>query len=282
MKKINTTTAAASNDGVILSVFERLALSAGRRIMEIFHAGCAVDQKVDASPVTEADHASERIILDGLRSAFADIPCVAEEEAAAGILPADLGEVFFLVDPLDGTKEFVKRSGDFTVNIALVRNGVPEIGVVYAPCTRRFFSGRPGRAEIVELDANDDVSARHAISVREGLAPLTIVASRSHRTPETDEFISKIEAAEIVSVGSSLKFCLLANGEADLYPRFGRTMEWDTAAGDAVLRAAGGVTATLDGKPLIYGKRNQADDADFANPFFVASGSVKQLSALRV
>ena len=280
MKKSNTTTAAASDDGAILSVFERLALSAGRRIMEIFHAGCAVDHKDDASPVTEADHASERIILAGLRAAFPSIPCVAEEEAAAGILPADLGEVFFLVDPLDGTKEFVKRSGDFTVNIALVRNGVPEIGVVYAPCSRRFFSGQPGRAEIVELDANDDVSARHAISVREGLAPLTIVASRSHRTPETDSFIRTVEAGEIVSVGSSLKFCLLANGEADLYPRFGRTMEWDTAAGDAVLRAAGGVTATLDGKPLTYGKRNQPDDADFANPYFIAKGKVEQPSVL--
>jgi 3'(2'), 5'-bisphosphate nucleotidase len=267
--------AAASDDSAILSVFERLALAAGCKVMEIFHAGCAVDHKEDASPVTEADHASERIILDGLRTAFPDIPCVAEEEAAAGILPADLGEVFFLVDPLDGTKEFVKRSGDFTVNIALVRNGVPEIGVVYAPCSRRFFSARPGGAEIVELDDKDGISARRGIAVRAGSSPLTIVASRSHRTPETDSFIRKIEAAEIVSVGSSLKFCLLANGEADLYPRFGRTMEWDTAAGDAVLRAAGGLTMTLDGKPLAYGKRNQPDDTDFANPFFVARGGVE-------
>ena len=118
----------------------------------------------------------------------------------------------------------------------------------------------------------DEISGRHAIAVRAGAVPLTIVASRSHRTPETDGFIGQIEAAEIVSVGSSLKFCLLASGEADLYPRFGRTMEWDTAAGDAVLRAAGGSTSTLDGKPLAYGKRNQAHDADFANPYFIASG----------
>jgi 3'(2'), 5'-bisphosphate nucleotidase len=259
----------------MLDVFERLAISAGSRIMEIFHAGCAVDQKDDASPVTEADRAAERIILDGLRSAFPDVPCVAEEEAAAGILPAKLGEAFFLVDPLDGTKEFVKRSGDFTVNIALVRNGVPEVGVVYAPSSKRFFSGRPGRAEIVEIDANDEVSARHPIAVRAGQAPLTIVASKSHRTPETDDFIGKIDAGEIVSVGSSLKFCLVANGEADVYPRFGRTMEWDTAAGDAVLRAAGGVTTTLDGKPLAYGKRDQQHDADFANPYFIARGEVE-------
>ena len=259
----------------MLDVFERLATSAGRRIMEIFHDGCAVDRKDDASPVTEADHASERIILEGLRAAFPDVPCVAEEEAAAGILPARLGNAFFLVDPLDGTKEFIKRSGDFTVNIALVRDGVPEVGVVYAPSSRRFFSGRPGRAELIELGASDEVLARHAITVRAGYAPLTIVASRSHRTPETDSFIRKIDAAEIVSVGSSLKFCLLANGEADLYPRFGRTMEWDTAAGDAVLRAAGGLTTTLDGKPLAYGKRNQPHDSDFANPYFIARGGVE-------
>lgn len=270
----NTKPATASDDEAMLAVFERLALSAGRRIMEIFHAGYAVDRKDDSSPVTEADHASERVILDGLRSAFPSIPCVAEEEAAAGILPADLGEAFFLVDPLDGTKEFIKRSGDFTVNIALVRNGAPEIGVVYAPSSKRFFSGGPGGAELIELDANDEVVARRSIRVRSGHAPLKIVASRSHLTPETDSFIRKIKSAEIVSVGSSLKFCLLANGEADIYPRFGRTMEWDTAAGDAVLRAAGGFTTTLDGKPLAYGKRSQPDDADFANPFFIARGGV--------
>lgn len=274
MRKNNTMPAAASDDEAVLAVFERLALSAGRRIMDIFHAGCAVDRKDDSSPVTEADHASERIILDGLRSTFPSTPCVAEEEAAAGILPAKLGETFFLVDPLDGTKEFVKRSGDFTVNIALVRNGVPQIGVVYAPSSRRFFSGRPGLAELIELGSNDEILARRTISVRKASAPMTIVASRSHRTPETDDFIRKVEGAEIVSVGSSLKFCLLASGEADLYPRFGRTMEWDTAAGDAVLRAAGGFTTTLDGKPLAYGKRSQPHDADFANPFFIARGGL--------
>jgi 3'(2'), 5'-bisphosphate nucleotidase len=275
LQKNNTKPAAASDDEAMLAVFERLAVSAGRRIMEIFHAGCAVDRKDDESPVTEADRASEQIILDGLRLAFPSIPCVAEEEAAAGILPRELGEAFFLVDPLDGTKEFIKRSGDFTVNIALVRNGVPEIGVVYAPSSKRFFSGGPSGAELIELDANDEVSARRPITVRPGQAPLTIVASRSHRTPETDSFIQKFETAEIVSVGSSLKFCLLANGEADVYPRFGRTMEWDTAAGDAVLRAAGGLTTTLDGRPLAYGKRNQAHDTDFANPYFIARGGVE-------
>ncbi|WP_167531229.1 MULTISPECIES: 3'(2'),5'-bisphosphate nucleotidase CysQ [unclassified Mesorhizobium] len=257
----------------MLEIFERLALAAGREVMRVFHAGCAVDRKSDSSPVTEADRESEKIILAGLRTEFPDIPCVAEEEAAAGVMPGELGEAFFLVDPLDGTKEFVNRRTDFTVNIALVRHGVPEVGVVFAPCGGRFFSGLPGRAEVLDIDGDYQIIARRPISVRTAASPLAVVASRSHNTPETEAYIRDLGAAEIVSVGSSLKFCLLANGEADVYPRFGRTMEWDTAAGDAVLRAAGGTTRTLDGKPLAYGKRNQADDEDFANPHFIASGS---------
>ncbi len=269
-----TTKAAASDDEAMLALFERLALEAGRVIMEIFHGQVAVEHKPDSSPVTEADRASERLILAGLRTAFPGIPCVAEEEASAGIEAPELGRAFFLVDPLDGTREFVNGNADFTVNIALIRDGAPEIGVVYAPCSGRFFSGRPGLAEAIALSGDGTIAGRHRISVREGQVPLTIVASRSHRTPETDAYIRQVEAAEIVSVGSSLKFCLVAAGEADVYPRFGRTMEWDTAAGDAVLRAAGGETVTRGGEPLTYGKRNQPDDVDFANPSFVAMGRV--------
>jgi 3'(2'), 5'-bisphosphate nucleotidase len=269
----NTTTAAASDDEAMLTVFERLALAAGRLVMDVFHAGILVEHKRDASPVTAADRASERLILAGLRAEYPDIPCVAEEEAAEGLAPRDPGQTFFLIDPLDGTKEFVSRNSDFTVNIALVRHGVPEIGVVYAPCSGRFFSGRPGRAEAIEV-SDHQIIRRRRISVREGRTPLTIVASRSHRTPETDAFIRGIEAAEIVSVGSSLKFCLIAGGEADVYPRFGRTMEWDTAAGDAILRAAGGMTRTPDGMPLVYGKRSQPGESDYANPSFIARGSI--------
>lgn len=271
------TTAAASDDELMLAVFERLALEAGREVMRVFHEGCTVDHKSDSSPVTEADRESEKIILAGLRAAYPDVPCVAEEEAAAGIVAPDLDGAFFLIDPLDGTKEFVNRRTDFTVNIALVRHGVPEVGVVFAPCTGRFFSGRPGRAETIEVNDDYQITGRQPISARKGLSPLTIVASRSHNTPETDAFIRDLGAAEIVSVGSSLKFCLVAAAEADVYPRFGRTMEWDTAAGDAVLRAAGGMTRTLDGKPLTYGKREQADDEDFANPHFIASGKAGEL-----
>jgi 3'(2'), 5'-bisphosphate nucleotidase len=240
--------------------------------MRVYRAGFEVDRKADASPVTEADRRAEEIILAGLRETFPAIPCVAEEEVSAGIAPADLGRAFFLIDPLDGTKEFVNRRTDFTVNIALVRDGVPEVGVVFAPCTGRLYSGRPGRAEFAEVDADFAASARRRIAARAGRAPLAVVASRSHNTPETEAYIASLRAAEIVSVGSSLKFCLVAAGEADVYPRFGRTMEWDTAAGDAVLRAAGGSTATLDGAPLAYGKRRQAHDADFANPHFIARG----------
>lgn len=266
------TVAAVSDDEAMLGVFEGLALDAGREVMRVFHEGCAVDKKSDSSPVTEADRESEKIILAGLRSAYPDIPCVAEEEVAAGIATPDLDGAFFLIDPLDGTKEFVNRRTDFTVNIALVRHGVPEVGVVFAPCTGRFFSGRPGKAEAIEVDGDYRIVGRRPIAVRAGGTPLAVVASRSHNTPETEEFIRDLGAAEIVSIGSSLKFCLLAAAEADVYPRFGRTMEWDTAAGDAVLRAAGGMTRTLDGESLVYGKRNQASDTDFANPHFIATG----------
>ncbi|TIW18836.1 MAG: 3'(2'),5'-bisphosphate nucleotidase CysQ [Mesorhizobium sp.] len=272
MPRSSMTMAAVSDDEAMLGVFERLALEAGREVMRVFHEGCAVDSKADSSPVTEADRESEKIILAGLRAAYPDIPCVAEEEVAAGIATPDLDGAFFLIDPLDGTKEFVNRRTDFTVNIALVRHGVPEVGVVYAPCTGRFFSGRPGKAEALEVDADYRITGRRPITVRAGGTPLAVVASRSHNTPETDTFIRDLGPAEIVSIGSSLKFCLLAAAEADVYPRFGRTMEWDTAAGDAVLRAAGGMTRTLDGQPLVYGKRNQVSDSDFANPHFIASG----------
>lgn len=272
MLKNSTKVAAASDNEAVLAVFERLALDAGRAIMRIFEAGCAVEQKADTSPVTDADRESEEIILAGLREAFPHVPCVAEEESAAGIAPAALGREFFLIDPLDGTKEFVKRRTDFTVNIALVRDGVPEIGVVLAPCSGRFFSGRPGTAETLVLGDDFNIVGRQCVSVRSAVSPPTVVASRSHNTLETDAYIAALGAAEIVSIGSSLKFCLVAAAEADLYPRFGRTMEWDTAAGDAVLRAAGGTTRTLDGKPLVYGKRNQRGDSDFANPHFIARG----------
>ncbi len=160
MLKTNTTTAAASDDEAMLGVFERLALEAGREVMRVFHAGCAVDRKSDSSPVTEADRESEKIILAGLRAAFPIFPAWPRRKSPAGIMPTDLGGAFFLIDPLDGTKEFVNRRTDFTVNIALVRHGVPEVGVVFAPCSGRFFSGRPGRAESIEVDGDFRIVGR--------------------------------------------------------------------------------------------------------------------------
>lgn len=257
------------SDEAVLDLFERLALEAGRAVMAVYATDFTSAAKADASPVTAADHAAETIILAGLRDGLPGTPCVAEEEVAAGRMP-DIGAgPFILVDPLDGTREFVSRNGDFTVNIALVRERVPAIGVVYAPARGMLYSGRPGAAFAAASDGTS-LGPRRPIRVRRPRAPLSIVASRSHLTPETAAFIDRFPGAETVSVGSSLKFCLLASGEADLYPRFGRTMEWDTAAGDAVLRAAGGRIRRPDGRPFLYGKRGQADDVDFANPWFVA------------
>lgn len=270
------TTAAAASDGEIVALFERLALEAGRLVMDVYASEITFDEKADLSPVTAADHASERLILAGLRTALPGIACVAEEEMAAGVVPAALGAEFILIDPLDGTREFVNRRPDFTVNIALVRNGAPAIGVVYAPARGEMHSGCGGRAEAISVGQGHMVESRRAVHVRTGFTPLTIVASRSHRTRDTDVYIRNFAAAEIVSVGSSLKFCMIAGGEADLYPRFGRTMEWDTAAGDAILRAAGGMTLTLDGRPLTYGKRGRRGLDDFVNPDFVAKGRIEK------
>ncbi|TKT81471.1 3'(2'),5'-bisphosphate nucleotidase CysQ [Aquamicrobium sp. LC103] len=256
----------------MLAVLEPLALAAGRRIMEIFNAGVVVEAKPDFSPVTQADRDAEAIILKGLRENFPDIPIIAEEEAAEGRLPTDVGRSFFLVDPLDGTREFVRGNSDFTVNIALVRDCVPVVGIVYAPARNLLYAGRPGFAEEIATTASHEASARRRIAVRECGETLTIVASRSHRTPETDDYIARYGAADIVSVGSSLKFCMLAAGAADLYPRFGRTMQWDTAAGDAVLRAAGGAMRTVDGEIFRYGSGVVEGDAPFANPNFIAEG----------
>lgn len=268
----------AARDEAILDLFERLALAAGAEIMDVYRTDGTVEHKADNSPVTEADRRAERVILAGLREAYPEIPCVAEEEVSDGRLPGALGAEFILVDPLDGTKEFVARRGDFTVNIALVRNGEPIIGVVHAPAQAKLWSGRPGCATSVSIGAEHAPTERSKIHVAKAGAALRIVISRSHRTPEIDAFVAQYPGAEIVSVGSSLKFCLLASGDADLYPRFGRTMEWDTAAGDAVLRAAGGKTTIMNGAPFTYGKRNQPDGVDFSNPWFIAVGALEASS----
>ncbi|WP_127754112.1 3'(2'),5'-bisphosphate nucleotidase CysQ [Devosia sp. 1566] len=251
-----------------------LALAAGREIMAVYGDGpIAVAGKPDGTPVTEADKRAEAVILAGLKRLAPSIPVVAEEEASAGRIPPT-GETFFLVDPLDGTREFIARNGEFTVNIALIERGIPVLGVVFAPALGLIYGGAHAEA-IAGTVVDFTIAERHPIRVRPASGPAIAVASRSHATPETDRWLAGHDVASYVTRGSSLKFCMLAAGEADIYPRFGRTMEWDTAAGDAVLRAAGGIVTRPDGSPFLYNKRNQADDVDFANCPFIAFGDPK-------
>jgi len=255
----------------LLDAMVDAALEAGQATHEIYTSDFEVERKADQSPVTVADRAAEAIILRHLRKAAADIPIVAEEEVAAGRLPA-YGDEFFLVDPLDGTKEFIQRIGDFTVNIALVRDGDPVLGVVYAPVTSTLYIGdvAEGRAwRSRHAPGAKSGSPREVIKVRRAPeAGLTVVVSRSHSTPETETYLEQYRVAERISVGSSLKFCQVAAGEADLYPRLGPTMEWDTAAGHAVLVAAGGSVLAPGGAPMTYGK------SGLRNTHFIAGGAL--------
>jgi 3'(2'), 5'-bisphosphate nucleotidase len=261
-------------DPELLEIIIAAALEAGRAAHEIFKGDLKLARKKDDSPVTAADHASEAIILRCLRAILPDIPIIAEEEVAAGRVPT-IGATFFLVDPLDGTREFIAGRDEFTVNIALVRAGVPALGVVYAPATGELFAGDVAAAHAFSAAASRHSvksGARRPIHVRTApAAGLTVVGSRSHPNPKMRAYLTGYPVADVVSIGSSLKFCLLASGDADLYPRLGTTMEWDTAAGHAVLAAAGGVVRTAEGSALLYGK------SGFLNPWFVASGSVTPL-----
>lgn len=275
------TAPAPSDDRAILSILEPLVLDAGRRIVEIAAEGFSTETKADCSPVTRADREAEAILLSGLRRSFPGVPVVAEEESAAGLAPRAAAGVFFLVDPLDGTREFVRGGDDYTVNIALIRAGVPAVGAVYAPACRQLYLGRPGFAELVETDTGHLPVSRREIRARQAPARPVVVASRSHGTPATEDYIAGLGAVERCAIGSSLKFCLLAAGRADIYPRMGRTMQWDVAAGDAVLRAAGGMTRTLDGATLAYGAGIVAGDAPFASPHFVARGAGRDEAARR-
>jgi 3'(2'), 5'-bisphosphate nucleotidase len=256
-------------DPNLVEIMNSAAAAAGAEILRIRDRGHDVREKDDSSPVTDADEAGERIILEALEAATPDIPVVAEEKAAAGYMPDDVGSRFWLVDPLDGTKEFIRGLADFTVNIALIDDGVPVMGVVFAPARGDlYFVCGPDKACVRTLGPDGKWSPDRDLHVREPRPEgLSIVASKSHRNQETDDFIAKLPVKTLVSAGSSLKFCLVATGDADVYPRLGPTMEWDTAAGDAVLRAAGGTVTTLEGEPFHYGK------PDFRNGYFVAKGA---------
>jgi 3'(2'),5'-bisphosphate nucleotidase len=257
----------------LLEAMAAATLEAGRIALGIYRGDFEVRQKADLSPVTQADQAAEAFILEELARVAPGIAVVAEESAAAGHVPA-VGEEFFLVDPLDGTKEFISRNGEFTVNIALVSAGAPRLGAVYAPVSATLYLGDvgAGRAFRSRAGTGGVQGPRQTIHVR--AVPergLTAVVSRSHATPATEAYLARYPVAERVSIGSSLKFCLVAAGEADLYPRIdGPTMEWDTAAGHAVLAAAGGAVQAPGGVPLRYGKPG------FRNPTsFVASGRLE-------
>lgn len=244
----------------------RLALAAGAVIMDIYQRpDVEVRAKSDASPVTEADEAADALIAQGLHAAFPDVPLVTEEQAATH---GQTLSTFLIVDPLDGTKEFVQRRGDFTVNIAYVEDGVPLRGVVYAPAKGRlFYTTADGRAveETGPFGPTPGATQPIGVNPTPDNRGLMVVASKSHRDQATDDYIAGYGVRDMTSAGSSLKFCLVATGEADLYPRLGTTMEWDTAAGDAVLRGAGGEVVRFDDhSPLTYGKPG------FENPFFIA------------
>jgi 3'(2'), 5'-bisphosphate nucleotidase len=267
----------------LLAALELIAERAGKEILTCYEAagkgeGPVVREKADASPVTEADEVAEAYILEALAKLTPDIPIVSEEAASEGYLPDVSGGRFWLVDPLDGTREFLSRNGEFTVNIALVEDGRPVAGVVHAPALARTWIGAqagaglgtgitaPGRA-VASFSETDKETV--AIRVRDLPADgATVIASRRHGSGDLlDDFLKDYTVKDRVSAGSSLKFCLVASGHADLYPRFGRTMEWDTAAGHAVLLAAGGTVETVAGQPLAYGKPG------FENPFFIAKGA---------
>ncbi len=257
----------------LIPILRRLALDAGDRIMEVYNGpDFEVKSKSDASPVTEADEAADVIISAGLRAEFPDVVLITEEQADSHTLTA---QTFLIVDPLDGTKEFVQRRGDFTVNIAYVENGIPVRGVVYAPAQGRLFYTQADGSSVEESGAFDKQTPGALVPMRVSTpdnGALMVVASKSHRDAATDDYIGKYACKDMKSAGSSLKFCLVATGEADLYPRLGRTMEWDTAAGDAVLRGAGGHVVRFDDHtPLAYGKPG------WDNPFFIAYAPGVQL-----
>lgn len=248
----------------LLEDLAEAAQDAGAAILEIVRRGFDVETKRDASPVTEADRAAELVILAALARSAPGVPVIAEEEVAAGRIPAH-GDTYFLVDPLDGTKEFVRGGDDYTVNIALIQAGSPKLGVVFAPASGRLHGG------CVELGAwVEDEAGRREIRTRPRGSDIRAVASKSHLNQATIDYLqAAVGSCEYVAVGSSLKFCIVAEGEADIYPRASPTSEWDTAAGHAILLAAGGLVDGPEGLPLRYGK------SAFLNRAFVATAGWK-------
>ncbi|MEO0412171.1 MAG: 3'(2'),5'-bisphosphate nucleotidase CysQ [Pseudomonadota bacterium] len=246
-----------------------VVLAAGRAAMAVRTRGAAVMEKDDKSPVTEADQRAEAMLIAAIKAEVPDWAIVAEEAAAAGDLPEALTEFFWLIDPLDGTKEFIKGGTDFTVNVGLIQKDMPVLGLVYAPARGRLFYGAVGHGAFeVSIDGLRVSEPKPLGVAAADQSKLKVVASKSHRDEQTDQYLATKHVGNLVSAGSSLKFCLIATGEADLYPRFGPTCEWDTAAGHAVVSAAGGRVTKTDGSAFAYAK--QADK--FLNPGFIVFG----------
>ncbi|HEY8435254.1 MAG TPA: 3'(2'),5'-bisphosphate nucleotidase CysQ [Sphingomicrobium sp.] len=246
--------------GELIDQLAAAACEAGEAILQVVRRGFEVESKEDSSPVTEADRAAELIILAALARAAPGVPVIAEEEVAAGRIPAH-EDTYFLVDPLDGTKEFIRGGDDYTVNIGLIERGTPKLGVVFAPATSRLHGGCVGEGAWL-----DEGRGRVAIATRERSGATMAVASKSHLNQATIDYLeAAVGKCDYVSIGSSLKFCIVAEGRADIYPRAAPTSEWDTAAGHAVLLAAGGLVHGPDGGPLRYGKKA------FLNRAFVAT-----------
>ncbi len=241
----------------------RIADEASEKVLHIYQSDFKVSYKEDESPITAADVASHDIIVKGLRNISPDIPILSEEGAEAPWEERKHWRRFWLVDPIDGTKEFTQRTGEFTVNIALIEDGEPVMGIVTAPALKEAFWGIKGEG----AHKRDRTGQIHRIRVAEPQATKRVVASKNHLNDETRAFIETLGAHKTIQAGSSLKFCRIAEGHADIYPRMGPTSEWDTAAAHAVLLAAGGNVNTVDGKPLRYGKEN------VLNPYFVAAGN---------
>ena len=241
-----------------------IARAAGSRILDIYERGFTVEAKADKSPLTEADRAAHELIVARLPELAGDIPVLSEESAASEYDKRASWKRFWLVDPLDGTKEFINRNGEFTVNIALIDNGRPVLGVVYVPVLAQTYFACLGQGAFKQKGQN----AAQPIRVRRygGSRPI-VVASRSHAGKETEAMLKSLGEHDVVSMGSSLKFCLVAEGTADIYPRLGPTMEWDTAAAQCVVEAAGGRVTDLDRQPLAYNKRS------LLNPWFLVSGA---------
>ena len=257
----------------LMASFERAALSAGAAILAHFRSGCPIDLKSDQSPVTQADREAEASICAVLETDFPHIPIIAEERCEHGA-PPEVADCFFLVDPLDGTREFIEKTAEFTVNIALIVEGYPAAGIVHAPALDLTYLGGPSGAFKRSVTRMPDGTARaseprriHTLAPENGVKALV---SRKHFSAETEHFLRETGIVDRVAIGSSLKFCLLAEGAGHVYPRFSRTMQWDTAAGDAVLRAAGGMTVRADDlTTLTY--PSPSGRGGLVNPSFISS-----------